>query len=220
MALACDLIIFDCDGVLVDSEVLSIGAMCQVLNDAGVPATEAMIASCFGMKQADILLRVSEATETDIPEGVPERLWPATRAWFEQSLKPMPGVADFIGRLDGTQRCVASSSQPERIRVSLGLTGLDGLFGENIFSSSQVARGKPAPDLFLFAATKMGVAPERCLVIEDSIYGVQGARAAGMTAYGFGGGSHIQPGHSEILLQGGAAHVETTWDALGRRIFG
>jgi beta-phosphoglucomutase-like phosphatase (HAD superfamily) len=84
-----------------------------------------------------------------------------------------------------------------------------------VFSSHQVARGKPAPDLFLFAAANMGIEPARSIVIEDSIYGVQGARAAGMTAFGFGGGSHIQPGHSEILLEGGAARVEKSWDKLG-----
>lgn len=218
MASAWDLIIFDCDGVLVDSEVLSVEAMARVLSEAGVPATEQMIARCFGMKQADILLRIASETETAIPPGVPERIWPATQALFEQSLEAMPGVADFLDRLEGTKRCVASSSNPERIRESLKLTGLDRYFGADIFSSHQVARGKPAPDLFLFAAQSMSVEPAHCVVIEDSIFGVQGARAAGMTAFGFGGGSHIQAGHAEALLAGGAAGVEKTFQALARRI--
>ncbi len=218
MAIASDMIIFDCDGVLVDSEVLSVTAMQQVLTEAGVPVTAEMIACCFGMKQADILLRVEEETSTAIPSGVAERLWPATRRLFERELKPMPGIVDFLTHLDGMKRCVASSSNPERIRVSLALTGLDRFFGENIFSSHQVARGKPAPDLFLFAAQSMAVEPTRCIVIEDSIFGVQGARAAGMTALGFGGGSHIQAGHSEILLAGGASAVEKSYDALARLI--
>lgn len=218
MAIACDLIIFDCDGVLVDSEVLSVEAMAGVLNEAGVPATYEMIARCFGMKQADILARVSAETETDIPTGVPERIWPATRVLFEQSLAPMPGIVDFLERFANKKRCVASSSAPERIRTSLKLTGLDGYFGENVFSSHQVARGKPAPDLFLFAAASMGVDPHRSIVIEDSIFGVQGARAAGMSAFGFGGGSHIQAGHAETLTAGGAAAVEKSFDAIARRI--
>lgn len=218
MPIARDMIIFDCDGVLVDSEVLSVEAMTSVLTEAGVPATADMIARRFGMKQADILLRIAEETEMNIPEGVPERLWPATRRLFERSLKPMPGAADFLARLDGSKVCVASSSNPERIRVSLQLTGLDRFFGEAIFSSHQVARGKPAPDLFLFAAKSMDVDPLACIVIEDSIFGVQGARAAGMTAFGFGGGSHIQAGHAETLVAGGAAAVEKSFDALARRI--
>lgn len=219
MAIACDMIIFDCDGVLVDSEVLSVAAMHQVLVDAGVPVTAAMIASCFGMKTADILLRIASETGSDIPPGVTDRLWPATRILFERSLKPMPGVAAFLGQLDGTKVCVASSSSPERIRASLAMTDLDRFFGEDIFSSSQVQRGKPAPDLFLFAASSMNVEPGRCLVIEDSIFGVRGARAAGMTALGFSGGSHIQAGYAATLLAGGAAAVEPTYEALAPHVF-
>jgi HAD superfamily hydrolase (TIGR01509 family) len=218
MAIANDLVIFDCDGVLVDSEVLSVEAMAQVLRAAGVPASEGMIARCFGMKQADILMRIATETGVDIPPEVPERLWPATRALFERSLKPMPGVEGFLMQLGDHKRCVASSSSPERIRVSLKLAGLDRFFGDDIFSSHQVARGKPAPDLFLFAAASMGIEPQRCVVIEDSIFGVEGARAAGMTAYGFGGGSHIQPGHEDTLLAGGAVAVEKSFDAISRRI--
>lgn len=218
MATAHDMIIFDCDGVLVDSEVLAVQAMLEVLNDAGVPATAAMIGQCFGMKQADILMRIAVETETDIPDDVPAQLWPTTKVWFERSLKPMPGIVAFIEQMGDRKRCVASSSSPERIRTSLALTGLDGFFGPNVFSSHQVARGKPAPDLFLLAAETMGVEPGACIVIEDSIFGVQGARAAGMTAYGFGGGSHIGDGHSEMLLDGGALTVEKSYDALARRI--
>ena len=219
MALACDMVIFDCDGVLVDSEVLSVDAMQGVLVEAGVPVTKAMIVACFGMKQADILLQLASETSTDIPADVPAKLWPATALLFERELQPMPGVTAFLDRLGPTKVCVASSSNPERIRVSLALTGLDRFFGDHVFSSHQVARGKPAPDLFLFAAASMGVEPRNCLVIEDSIFGVRGARAAGMTALGFSGGSHIQPGHAEILLAGGAAAVAPTYEDLARYVF-
>jgi HAD superfamily hydrolase (TIGR01509 family) len=215
-----DLVIFDCDGVLVDSEVLSVRGMLATLSGAGVPATEAMIARRFGMKQKDILAHVAADTGMAIPDGVDAAIWPATRALFEAELEPMPGVARFIERLGDRPRCVASSSSLERIRFSLTKTGLIDFFGENIFSSQQVTRGKPAPDLFLFAAERMGIAPERAVVIEDSIYGVQGARAAGMRAVGFLGGSHIQPLHDQALAASGAESAEPDYAAVERRIFG
>ncbi len=214
-----DLIVFDCDGVLVDSEVLSIGGVVAVLNEAGVPATYAMIARYFGMKQADIMLKVSEETGHDIPIAVSARIWPAIRDRFEAELKPMPGLADFLRRHPDVPRCVASSSGPDRIRNSLRLTGLAAFFGENIFSSSQVARGKPEPDLFLFAAASMGADPGRCVVIEDSRFGVAGAIAAGMTAIGFTGGSHIEPHHARALAEAGALYVENDWEAIEARLF-
>ena len=216
----CDLIIFDCDGVLVDSEMLAIRAMCGVLNAGGVPVTEAMILRCFGMKQLDTLRRLADETGHEIPPGVAERLWPATRMAFEASLKAMPGIFECLDRMDSPRRCVASSSHPERIATSLALTGLAGYFGDSVFSSHQVARGKPAPDLFLFAAATMGVDPARCVVIEDSVFGIQGARAAGMTPYGFSGGAHIQAGHGEALRDAGAIAVEATWNALALRLLG
>jgi HAD superfamily hydrolase (TIGR01509 family) len=215
-----DLIVFDCDGVLVDSEVLSIGALVSVLNEGGIPATYPMIARYFGMKQADIMLKVSEDTGHDIPMELSARIWPAIRARFEAELKPMPGLADFLRRHPDVPRCVASSSGPDRIRNSLRLTGLAPFFGENIFSSSQVARGKPEPDLFLFAAATMGFEPARCVVIEDSRFGVTGAIAAGMRAIGFAGGSHIEPHHAEALAEAGALYVERDWEGVERRLFG
>lgn len=215
-----DLVIFDCDGVLVDSELLSVRAMAATLIAAGVPATEAMIAHRFGMKQKDILAHVAADSGTAIPADAEARIWPATRALFEAELQPMPGVARFLTRLGDRPRCVASSSSLERIRFSLTRTGLIGFFGDNIFSSQQVARGKPAPDLFLFAAGRMGIAPERAVVIEDSIYGVEGARAAGMRAIGFLGGSHIQPTHDRALAASGAEAAERDYAGVERRIFG
>ena len=214
-----ELVIFDCDGVLVDSEVLSCRAMAEILVAAGVPATAAMIGRRFGMKQHDILAHVAADSGVAIPDGVEARIWPATRALFQAELQPMPGVARFLERLGDRPRCVASSSSLERIRFSLTRTGLIHHFGDNIFSSQQVARGKPAPDLFLFAAERMGVAPERAVVIEDSIYGVQGARAAGMRAIGYLGGSHIQPNHDRALAASGAEGAEADYAGVEARIF-
>ncbi len=215
-----DLVIFDCDGVLVDSGVLAVEAFCAVLVAAGVPAEPPMIARCFGMKQGDILASVARDTGVPVPDSVAEALWPATRALFDRGLRPMPGVADFIARLGDRPRCVASSSSLERIRFSLAKTGLADAFGEHVFSSQMVARGKPAPDLFLLAAERMGVAPERCAVIEDSIFGVEGARAAGMRALGFLGGSHILADHGAKLLARGAEAALRTFDEIERRLFG
>jgi HAD superfamily hydrolase (TIGR01509 family) len=215
-----DLVVFDCDGVLVDSEVLSVRGMLAVLTKAGVPATSEMIGRRFGMKQADILAEVVRETGVSVPDGIAERIWPTTRELFRQELKPMPGIIEFLDRLRDRPRCVASSSSLERIRFSLARTGLDRYFGDAIFSSQQVAHGKPAPDLFLFAAARMDVDPTRAVVIEDSIYGVQGARAAGMRAIGFMGGSHIQPNHDAALLSSGAEAAEWDYEAVEARIFG
>jgi HAD superfamily hydrolase (TIGR01509 family) len=215
------LFIIDCDGVLVDSEVLAMRAMREVLNRAGVPATQAMVLRCFGMKQADALERIAIETGRLIPPEVVPGLWPATRQAFEGALRPMPGVAAVLDRIPAAKRCVASSSHPERIRTSLALAGLATRFDDGaLFSSHEVARGKPAPDLFLLAADRMGVPPARCAVVEDSVFGIEAACAAGMTPFGFAGGSHAQPGHDDALRAAGAVAVEHDWDRLGRRLLG
>ena len=214
------LIVFDCDGVLVDSEVLSIKALTSVLNEAGIDIAYADIASHFGLKQADILLKVSEMTGVDVGAAVAARIWPATKEMFERDLKPMPGIGAFLDRHPDVKRCVASSSSLERIHNSLKLTGLARYFEGAVFSSTQVARGKPAPDLFLFAAASMKVEPAECFVIEDSRFGVEGALAAGMTPIGFTGGSHIEPQHAQGLARAGAETLAQSFDAVERRIFG
>ncbi len=215
--MAPELVIFDCDGVLVDSELLASEAMCSVLQAKGVAATPEMVAACVGMKRDDILARIAARTGAMISPETADDIWPATRALFVEKLKPTPGILAFLDRLP-YRHCVASSSDKTRIRLSLEVTGLLPFFGDDFFSSSEVARGKPAPDLFLHAAKRMGVEPENCVVIEDSPFGVQGARAAGMTAIGYIGGSHLQQPHAEVLLQAGAHHVEADWNAIGKHI--
>jgi HAD superfamily hydrolase (TIGR01509 family) len=206
-----DLVIFDCDGVLVDSELLSTQAIHAVLRAEGIDVPLDAITRCIGMKQADILKSVSERMQVSISPSVADYIWPATRALFQESLSCTQGLRDF---LDGLQlaRCVASSSTHERIAFSLSLTGLRPYFPEGaIFSSSDVARGKPAPDLFLHAAAQMGAKPERCLVIEDSRFGVMGAIAAGMRVIGFAGGSHSGPAMARDLAENGATWVAQSW---------
>jgi HAD superfamily hydrolase (TIGR01509 family) len=135
-----------------------------------------------------------------------ERHQAILRRLFEADLRPIPGVASVLDSL-ACPSCVASSGTPERLRHALSLVGLFDRFDPNIFSATAVARGKPAPDLFLYAAGRMGVSPQRCVVIEDSVPGVIAAVAAGMLAIGFTGGSHCRPGHAAQLAEEGAALV-------------
>jgi HAD superfamily hydrolase (TIGR01509 family) len=197
------LLIFDCDGVLVDSEPLSCRIDAEILTECGVPYTAEEVARDFtGVSVKDQITRIESERGIRLPDDFTERLNRTLFQRFETDLKPIDGVRDAILSLP-FPRCVASSSIPERIALSLRVTGLADLF-DNIFSSTQVARGKPAPDLFLHAASRMNTLPEECLVIEDSIAGVQAARAAGMRVIGFVGGSHCGPGHAEKLRQAGA----------------
>ena len=200
------LIIFDCDGVLVDSEILAAEALANLLRREGFDIHAESLFQFVGMKQADILQGVSELIGAPVPAQVPNGLWAETRAIFAQKLKPLPAVEAFI-KQHAPLRCVASSSHHERIRFSLEKTGLIELFGANIYSSTEVKHGKPAPDLFLHAAKQMGERPDNCLVIEDSPAGVTGAKAAGMRVIGFTGGAHSGPHFADRLRQAGADEI-------------
>jgi len=202
------LLIFDCDGVLIDSEVIACRAEAACLAELGIAVSAEQIIDRYlgigmAVMLADLQSRLGEtlpALPTDFADTLRQRVADA----FETELRPMPGIEAVLATLPH-RRCVASSSAPERLQHSLKLTGLLAHFDPHIYSSAQVTRGKPAPDLFLFAARRMNVAPEDCIVIEDSVPGVQAAVAAGMRAIGFAGGSHCRPGHVERLRQAGAA---------------
>ncbi|GJD34589.1 HAD family hydrolase [Methylobacterium aerolatum] len=184
------LVIFDCDGVLVDSEPLSLACLTAGLNRIGVAIDVATVRDRFaGTSMVSIMAHIARDYGIEAPPGFVDAVKAETLETFNRELKPVRGVAEAIRALDGPI-CVASSSDPVRLRHSLTLTGLLPLFSGNVFSSAQVARGKPFPDLFLFAADRMGVAPDACLVIEDSVPGVTAARAAGMRVAGFTGGGH------------------------------
>jgi len=199
-----DLIIFDCDGVLVDSEVISCRAHANALTRHGYPISSEQVSRRFlgrSTKQAN--LEIETELGRKLPEAYHGDLQDELFRSFEADLEAIRGIHDVLDVV--TQAvCVASSGSHQRMQVSLGSTGLHERLAPNIFSSSQVKNGKPAPDLFLFAADQMGVPPERCVVIEDSLAGIAGARAAGMTVFGFCGGSHCGDGHAETLLQAGA----------------
>ncbi|MEU3527104.1 HAD family hydrolase [Streptomyces sp. NPDC038707] len=184
-----DLVIFDNDGVLVDSEPMSNRLLAAYLTELGHPTSyEDSIRDYMGSAMHRVHDLVLERTGRRLPEDFDEVFHARVFAAFERELRPVPGVTDVLEKLaaDGVPYCVASSGSHERIRVGHRTTGLDRWFtDERIFSADDVGRGKPAPDLFLHAAERMGVAPGRCVVVEDSPPGVQAAVAAGMDVYGF-----------------------------------
>ena len=178
----------------------------EFLTEIGIPYTTDEIAQQFlGVSLKTMIARIEAERDCKLPDDFSERLNSILFARFETDLKPIEGVREAILSLP-YPRCVASSSVPERIALSLRITGLSDLF-DDIFSSTQVPRGKPAPDLFLHAASSMKARPEDCVVIEDSVAGVQAALAAGMRVIGFTGGGHCGPDHTEKLRQAGAPVV-------------
>jgi HAD superfamily hydrolase (TIGR01509 family) len=212
--MARDLIIFDCDGVLIDSELIACRASAACLAEIGIPITvEEIVERYVGISATAMFADLAARSGTPLPEGFAETVRLHLMSCFDSELAAMPGVDSFISAID-CPVCVASSSGPERLRYTLSLAGLLSRFDPNIFSATQVARGKPAPDLFLFAAEQMGVEPRSCLVIEDSVAGVRAAVAAGMQVIGFTGGSHCRSGHSERLRHAGAAGVVRDFEAL------
>jgi HAD superfamily hydrolase (TIGR01509 family) len=200
-----DLIIFDCDGVLVDSEVISCRAHAETLSRHGYPISPDEVLKRFlGVSDREARLIVENEIGRDFPKDFEAQVKAATLSFYAGDLQAIANVGAAIAAID-LPKCVASSGTPEKIQHGLTCAGLYDLLAPHIFSAAQVARGKPAPDLFLFAAEQMNAAPERCIVIEDSVPGVTGARAAAMTVLGFHGGSHCTPGHANLLRAAGAA---------------
>ena len=185
-----DLVIFDCDGVVADSEGLACRCLTEVLGRHGLPlAADAVMDRFLGRSFAAVEAYYREATGEPLPDLFRRDLADSLGAAFRASLKPVPHIFEVLERLDSPY-CLASSSDMERIRLTLAVTGLDASFGDRVFNAAMVARGKPAPDLFLHVAARMRASPERTLVVEDSVTGVVAGKAAGMTVWGFTGGSH------------------------------
>jgi HAD superfamily hydrolase (TIGR01509 family) len=183
-----DLVIFDCDGVLVDSERIGVKIDVRVLGELGWRLSEAEVIERFvGRSEAYMVSEIEAKLGRRLPATWGETFRAQYDEAFQAGLAPVDGV---IAALDAiaAPTCVASSGTHERLRFSLGLTGLLERFDGRIFSAEEVANGKPAPDLFLHAAATLGADPARCAVIEDSRYGVEAARAAGMRAFGYAGG--------------------------------
>jgi len=179
------LVIFDCDGVLVDSEPISCRVMAEALTAEGLPyTTEECMRDYMGRAWGDSLEIIEGKLGRAPAEGFTERFRAARDEALLAEVTPMRGVREAIGAIDAG-RCVASSGTQEKIRLTLGTTELLPLFEGAVFSATEVDCGKPAPDLFLHAARTMGHEPSRCAVVEDTPVGIEAARAAGMAALGF-----------------------------------
>ena len=179
----------------------------DMLAEVGVRLTaHDLVARFLGTSSASMFSTIARENGIRLPPDFAERAARRTLEAFDQRLRPIAGIAELLANLPD-RKCVASSSEPPRIRHSLSLAGILHYFEPHIFSATQVKRGKPAPDLFLLAAESMAASPAHCLVIEDSVAGVTAARAAGMTVLGFTGGSHCHDGHADRLRGAGAAEV-------------
>jgi HAD superfamily hydrolase (TIGR01509 family) len=201
---AVDLIIFDCDGVLVDSEPLAMRVLLETIRAEGVVIDlDTGFRQFLGRSLSAVIAHLNATYHLSLNEAALERMRANLYALYARELKPMAGLIDALGEI-AVPACVASSSHMERIRVSLTLTGLIDRFEPAIFSAAMVAHGKPAPDLFLYAAAQMQVDPGACLVIEDSPAGIVAAQRAGMRVFAFAGGGHIAPSglRSEIEALG------------------
>ncbi len=209
-----ELVIFDCDGVLIDSEAIACRADSACLAELGITMTpEEVMERYLGISAAAMCRDIEQRYGLALPQDFIFTLHNRVAAVFDTELSAMAGVEQLLQRLQH-RRCVASSSAPERLRHSLSVTGLLDFFEPHIFSAAQVARGKPAPDLFLFAADAMQVPAGSCIVVEDSVPGVQAAAAAGMQAIGFTGGAHCRAGHAERLRAAGAAAIAADMPGL------
>lgn len=180
------LVIFDCDGVLIDSERILNDVYRECLHEIGLELSlEEVIHRFKGRSTQDCLTIVEQMLGRSVPEQqLNDKYEEISVRRFKEEIRPIPGIKEALEKLT-LRRCVASSSSHDHIRLGLELSQLLPYFTEGIFSASDVSRGKPAPDLFLHAASEMGVAPQECVVIEDSPAGVEGAVAAGMTVLGF-----------------------------------
>ena len=183
-----ELVIFDCDGVLVDSERIAVRVEAELLAELGWPLSQAEIVERFMGRTTEYM---DEAIEAQLGSRLPgdwrDQFQRRYREAFAAELVPVDGVLDALDQI-AVPTCVASSGSHEKLRFTLGHTGLYERFEGRIFSGYEVANGKPAPDLFLHAAARMGAGPARCAVVEDSLYGVLAARAAGMRVFGYAGG--------------------------------
>ncbi|MCX5496723.1 HAD family hydrolase [Kaistia dalseonensis] len=210
-----DLVIFDLDGVLIDSEILSCGCLAEMLTRHGIAMStadviERYLGRSFAIVRDDFQRQTGQPMSAAFVDALRAEMFRRYRA----ELRAIEGAGALLQSMRRPY-CLASSSDAERIDISLGLTGFSAFFEGRIFNAAMVARGKPAPDLFLKASAEMGVAPARTLVIEDSVSGVTAGKAAGMTVWGFVGGSHYggRDGHG-LLSSAGADRVVATMAAM------
>ena len=212
------MVIFDCNGVLVDSEPIASVVLAAAFSRVGVTLTPETVAREFhGRRTADIFVAVEKTTKRSLPPNFAATVAAETLRRFRGELQPIPHAAHALTWIRGP-KAVASSSAPDRIRTSLEVTGLMRFFESRLFSATHVADGKPAPDLFLAAAIQLEVAPADCIVVEDSVPGIAAAKAAGMTAIGFIGSPHAGGRMGPELMAAGARTVIADMRALASTI--
>lgn len=210
-----DLIIFDCDGTLVDTEYLNCKSCSEVLIEAGLPEyTDAVIYRDFvGIALAEIFSRIEQRHDMTLPDDMAERIIARVGKNAGKFLQSLDGAADAV--VFATQNhniCVASNGERPNVVQSIEMSGLDEFFTQNvIFTAAQVEHGKPAPDLFLYAAKQCGTSPEKCLVIEDTVAGVTAGKSAGMTVIGYTGAHTQTEGYADKLRKAGADVIMSDW---------
>jgi HAD superfamily hydrolase (TIGR01549 family) len=210
-------LIFDFDGVIADSEAIANTVLAEAVSHLGHPTTlDQALLRYSGRRWDEVVAEIEAATGKPLPSTFSGELKRATLERFRTDLKEVSGAAVFIRRFSHIPRCIASSSSLDRLQLCLALLALEAEFGGHVFSADMVARGKPHPDIFLFAADKLGVEPKECLVIEDSAGGIRAAIAAGMTAIGLCAASHIRDGHDLKLKDAGAVHLADSWSDVER----
>lgn len=212
---AYDLIIFDCDGVLIESEAIAYRVESRLFKDLGANITPEEVGQIYSGTSGDFMINdVKERFGIDIDlkdfgEKFNELFWPMARA----EMKATPGVIDFIAEISH-DHCVCSNSSYQHIINGLEIVGIHTISEDFCFSAPELGRGKPAPDVYLHAAASFGARPDKCIVIEDSPSGVSGGVAAGMTVAGFVGGNHINETHEPRLKEAGASFITDDWSII------
>ncbi|MEQ9125249.1 MAG: HAD family phosphatase [Alphaproteobacteria bacterium] len=206
-------LVFDCDGVIADSETLANRTLADLLTRCGAPTTLAQSLATYVGKQPPEIVTTAEALhDVALPADFAERLLAETIQAFDRDLTAVPGVGGFIRAFAATPKAVASSSPPARLQRTIDLLGFADAFGRHVYSASLVPRGKPHPDIFLYAARAIGAAREDCVVLEDSPSGVMAGVAAGMRVVGVLAGGHIGPGHAARLAEAGAWRIARNFE--------
>ncbi len=208
-----ELVIFDCDGVLADSEIIAARVEADLLTKAGFAITPEELAETYsGLTFKDILLRIEREAEIPFQATLLDEVERLVDQRLAREVRAVEGAREAVAWVEG-KRCICSNSGPARVKSTLARTGLAPFFPGTVFSVADLPSGKPkpAPDIFLHAAKQMAADPRATFVIEDSVHGVAGARAAGMRVIGFTGGAHSHPGHADLLTEAGAETTIRRW---------
>ena len=208
-------LIFDFDGVIADSEAIANTVLAETVTSLGHSTTlDDALTRYSGRRWDEAVAEIEAAIGRPLPVDFSGQLKTLER--FRTDLKEVSGATDFIRRFAHIPRCIASSSSIDRLQLCLSVLALETEFGNHVFSADMVARGKPHPDIFVFAAGKLGVRPDQCLVIEDSAGRIRAAVAASMTVVGLCAASHIREGHDLKLRDAGAVHLAHSWSDVER----